>query len=136
MQKAEVHKVERVVHNAVDLVVEVPRPVVIEKTIEAALYLSVFPWDQTEGATEVFSLNCVGRLPVAETTNMATCCAFVRFLRFTLKRGPSRYQRPRPAGAESDPLQKNFGIRTLQSIHTIIKICCTYKSQNLRQIFD
>ena len=26
---------ERVVHNPVDLVVEVPRPVVIEKTIEA-----------------------------------------------------------------------------------------------------
>ena len=28
---------ERVVHNPVDLVVEVPRPVVIEKTIEAPL---------------------------------------------------------------------------------------------------
>lgn len=31
---AEVNKVERVVHNPVDLMVEVPRPVVIEKTIE------------------------------------------------------------------------------------------------------
>ena len=47
-----VHKVERVVHNAVDLV----EPVVTEENIEAALFLSVFPWDQTEGATEVFSL--------------------------------------------------------------------------------
>jgi len=33
---------ERVVHNPVDLVVEVPRPVVIEKTIEV---LRCLPWN-------------------------------------------------------------------------------------------
>lgn len=33
----EVNKMERVVHNPVDLMVEVPRPVVIEKTIEATM---------------------------------------------------------------------------------------------------
>lgn len=50
---AKVNKVERVEHNPVELTVEVPRPVVIEKTIEAfaafatvfvlcSLYLSIF----------------------------------------------------------------------------------------------
>ena len=34
---AEVNKVERVEHNPVELTIEVPRPVVIEKTIEASL---------------------------------------------------------------------------------------------------
>lgn len=33
-----VNKVERVEHNPVELVVEVPRPVVIEKTIEAFFF--------------------------------------------------------------------------------------------------
>ena len=36
-----VNKVERVVHNPVDLMVEVPRPVVVEKTIEASCSLDV-----------------------------------------------------------------------------------------------
>ena len=35
VQIAKVNKVERVEHNPVELLVEVPRPVVIEKTIEA-----------------------------------------------------------------------------------------------------
>ena len=40
---AKVNKVERVEHNPVELTVEVPRPVVIEKTIEAfAAFATVF----------------------------------------------------------------------------------------------
>ena len=35
--RLKVSKVERIVHNPVDLVVEVPRPVVVEKSVQVAI---------------------------------------------------------------------------------------------------